>query len=138
MNELFLLDTSAWIMVLRKNPLEELKNRVDHLLRENAVAVIPIVKVELLGGVKSEAEFEKLGRRLDSLVCLDLDDNVWDKASRMAFEFRKGGLTLPYTDTIIAAAAVSHNATLLHIDKHFDLIAKKGNIKVESFVKRSL
>lgn len=76
MNELFLLDTSAWIMVLRKNSLEELKNRVDHLLRENAVAVIPIVKVELLGGVKNDAEFERLGRRLDSLVCLNMDNDV--------------------------------------------------------------
>lgn len=134
MNELFLLDTSAWIMVLRKNSLEELKNRVDHLLRENAVAVIPIVKVELLGGVKNDAEFERLGRRLDSLVCLNMDNDVWDKAARTAYELRKKGLTVPYTDIIIAAAAIYHKATLLHIDRHFDMIAKQVPLNVESFV----
>jgi hypothetical protein len=59
---------SAWIMALKKNPLEAVKKRVDHLLRENVVAVLPIVKVELLGGTKSKKEFEQLGKRLDSLI----------------------------------------------------------------------
>jgi predicted nucleic acid-binding protein len=133
-NDLFLLDTSAWIMVLKKNPLEVLKNRVDHLLLINAVAVIPLVKVELLGGTKNDTEFEKLGRRLDSLICCEINEEVWTKAARMAYNLRRTGLTVPYTDIIIAAAAIAYHATLIHIDKHFDMIAGVEELNTESFV----
>jgi predicted nucleic acid-binding protein len=133
-NDLFLLDTSAWIMALKKNPLSVLKNRVDHLLRLNTVAIIPLVKVELLGGTKTEAEFEKLHRRLNSLINYEINDEVWTKAARMSFTLRKAGLTIPNTDVIIAAAALVNQAILIHIDKHFEMIAGQEPFKTESFL----
>ena len=133
-NDLFLLDTSAWIMTLKKNPLTVLKNRVDHLLRMNTVSIIPLVKVELLGGTKTEAEFEKLRRRMDSLINFEINDKVWAKAARMSFNLRKAGLTIPHTDVIIAASALVNQAILIHIDKHFEMIASLEPLKTESFV----
>jgi predicted nucleic acid-binding protein len=133
-NDLFLLDTSAWIMALKKNPLSILKNRVDQLLRLNTVAIIPLVKVELLGGTKTEAEFEKLHRRLNSLINFEINDEVWAKAARMSFNLRKAGLTIPHTDVIIAAAALVNQAILIHIDKHFEMIAGRELFKTESFL----
>jgi predicted nucleic acid-binding protein len=43
----------------------------------------------------------------------------------MAFELRKKGVTVPYIDIIIAAAAINYDATLVHIDKHYDMIGNQ-------------
>lgn len=133
-SELFLLDTSIWISVLRKNPMEALKERIEHLLRENLVAITPIVGVELLWGAKSEIDFERLKKRLDSLNPFTMNTKVWDEASRLGFYLRKAGITVPSTDIIIAATAIHYDATLIHIDRHFDMIASKSPLRVESHI----
>ena len=133
MSDIFLLDTSAWIPVLRINPLESLRKKVDQLLKENSVAIMPIVKVELLGGTKNEIEFERLNERLSSLLSLDMNNEVWNKASKLAYDLKRNGITVPYIDIMIAATAIHHNTTLLHLDKHFDMIASKSPLKLESF-----
>lgn len=133
MIDIFLLDTSAWVPVLRINPLESLRKRVDQLLKENSAAIMPIVKVELLGGTKNEIEFERLNKRLNSLIYLDMNNEVWNKASKLAYDLKRNGITVPYIDIMIAATAIHHNATLLHLDKHFDIIASKSPLKLESY-----
>ena len=134
-SELFLPDTSIWIPVLRKNPVESLKERIKHLLQENVVAVMPIISVELLGGAKNEMDFERLKKRLDSLILFTMNTEVWNDASRLGFDLRRNGITVPYTDIIIAATAIHYNATLIHIDRHFNMIASKSLLKVESHTK---
>lgn len=81
-----LIDTSVWIFALRKNFIPEIKNRVDGLLAVNAVGIVGIIKLELLGGVRSEAEFQRLKSRLDTLQVIETNARLWDKASVLAFE----------------------------------------------------
>lgn len=133
MSDIYLLDTSAWVPVLRINPLESLRKRVDQLLKENSVAIMPIVKVELLGGTKNEIEFERLNKRLSSLLSLDMNNEVWNKASKLAYDLKRNGITVPHIDIMIAATAIHYNTTLLHLDKHFDMIALKSSLKLESY-----
>lgn len=132
--ELFLIDTSLWITVLKKNPPEFIKKKVGHLLLEDTVAVTPIVKVELLGGTRDELEFQRLQKRLESLILLDINTDVWNKAARLAYDLRRKGITIPYTDIIIASVALQYDATLLHLDKHYDIIAGQTSLKIESFL----
>lgn len=133
MTDIYLLDTSVWIPVLRINSLESIRKRVDQLLKENSVAIMPIVKVELLGGTKNEIEFERLNKRLSSLLFLDMNNEVWNKASKLAYDLKRNGITVPYIDIMIAATAIHHNTTLLHLDKNFDMIASKSSLKLESY-----
>lgn len=51
-----------------------------------------------------------------------------------AWLLRRKGVTIPYTDILIATIALSHEATLLHVDAHFDLAAQFSSLKVESYV----
>ena len=53
-NNLVLIDTSVWIFALSKNFLPEIKERVDHLLRENTVCICAMIKLELLGRAKTK------------------------------------------------------------------------------------
>jgi hypothetical protein len=65
-HKFFLVDTSAWLYALRKEFNPVIKDRLDLLLKENRVLTAGIIKLEILGGTKSEKEFQRLKMRLDS------------------------------------------------------------------------
>ena len=133
-NNLFLVDTSAWLFALRKEFILEVKDRIDHLLKENAIIITGIVKLEILGGTKTQNEFQRLKTRLDALDMVETDTALWEEAYRLSFELRRKGITVPYTDILIAACALRTESTVVHADAHFDLMANHVSLKVESFV----
>jgi hypothetical protein len=133
-NNIFLVDTSAWILALRKDFSPAAKERIDHLLKENTIITTGMVKLEILGGTKTESEFQRLKRRLDALDSVDLDTSLWEKSYNLAFKLRRKGITVPYTDILIAACALKTESTVVHADAHFDLMAGHISLKVESFI----
>lgn len=133
-NKLFLVDTSAWLFALRKDFVPKVKDRIDHLLKENVIITTGIVKLELLGGTKTQKEFQRLKTRLDSLDMVETDTALWEKAYQLSFELRRKGITVPYTDILIAACALMTESTVVHADAHFDLMTKHIGLNVESFI----
>ncbi|MBU4292476.1 MAG: PIN domain-containing protein [Actinobacteria bacterium] len=129
-----LVDTSAWIFALRKNPFIPLKDRIDHLLEIDVVFTFGMIKLEILSGVKTKGEFDCLKNRLDALYEISTDAKLWETAGQLAFDLKRKGLTFPCTDILIASAAIQSKAILLHADLHFDLIARQTELKVESYV----
>lgn len=129
-----LIDTSAWLLALKRNFHPLIKERIEKLLAENDVAINGMIELELLGGAKSEKEYNRLFIRLDSLYHIEADRPLWNIASKLAFDLKRKGVTVPYTDIFIAASALKDNAILVHADSHFDLIANQSSLKVESFV----
>ena len=135
LNELFLVDTSAWILALRKDFAPVVKDRIEFLLKENSIATTGMVKLELLGGTKTEEEFYRLKARLDALYTVECSSPLWEKAYSLAFKLRRKGITVPYTDILIASCALKIEATIVHVDAQFDLMEKTAELKVESYVK---
>lgn len=135
MSDPFLVDTSAWLLALRKNFLPIAKDRIDYLLKEDLVISTGMVKLELLGATKTEIEFQRLKARLDALDTVETDMQLWARAYELAFNLRRRGVTIPYTDILIAACALHANAIILHADAHFDLISKHFELKVESLTR---
>ena len=133
-NNSFLVDTSAWILALRKDFVPAVKEQIDHLLKENAIITTGMVKLEILGGTKTETDFQRLKRRLEALDTVELDTPLWERSSDLAFKLRRKGITVPYTDILIAACALKTGSTVVHADAHFDLMAAHISLKVESFV----
>ena len=43
-NELFLVDTSVWIFALRKDPVLQIKDRINSLLKKDCVITLNIIK----------------------------------------------------------------------------------------------
>ena len=70
-NELLLVDTSAWILALRKDFVPVVKDRIEFLLKENSIATTGMVKLELLGGTKTDKDFQRLKARLDALYSVE-------------------------------------------------------------------
>jgi predicted nucleic acid-binding protein len=129
----FLVDTSAWILALRKDFIPEIKDRLDQLLESDLVITAGIIKLEILGGTRTEKEFKLLKKRLDALPHIEIDTIVWEAAFALAFSLRRNGIAVPCTDVLIAACALSSDVTVMHVDSHFDLLSRHANLKVESF-----
>jgi predicted nucleic acid-binding protein len=136
-SNLVLIDTSVWIPFLRKSPLASVRDEVDRLLAENRVAIVPMIRLELLGGTKSADEFERLKSRLDALRQILIDETTWEMAAGLSFKLRQRGKVIPYTDILIGSAAILANVLLLHADRHFDLMAEDTGLGVRSLVPAS-
>ncbi len=134
LNNLVLIDTSVWVMALRKSALPSAKDEVGQLLAENRVAIVPMVRLELLGGTKSLAEFNRLRNRLDALHQILVSEAIWEAAAQLSFKLRQRGKVIPYTDILIGSAAIISNCWLLHADRHFDLMAEDTDLKARSLV----
>ncbi len=133
-NNLVLIDTSVWVLALRKSPLPMVKDEVGHLLAEDRVAIVPMIYLELLGGTKSINEFNRLKSRLDALHQIPISEATWETAAQLSFKLRQRGKVIPYTDILIGSAAILADALLLHADKHFDLMAEDTDLNVKSLV----
>ena len=136
-NDLFLVDTSAWILVLRKAFIPKVRNRIDQLLKDDLIITTGIVSLELLSGTKTEKEYQRLKTRLNALGTIETNEILWQDACELGFRLRRSGITVPHTDILIGACALKTASTIVHADSHFDMMAKHTNLKVESFVKAS-
>ncbi|MEW6193435.1 MAG: PIN domain-containing protein [Bacillota bacterium] len=116
------MDTSTWVLALRKDGSPEAAAWLHNALDREEVALVPLVKVELLLGARDEAHYAALKRELDALPQLPASDRLYDQAADLAFNLRRKGRTLPLIDVLIAAFAIVHSCVLAHHDRHYELI----------------
>ncbi len=119
-----LIDTSAWIEALRRDGDTETRRLVIELAREGEAVVCEMILLELWNGARGKKEADvvrSLEAELDLIPILPI---VWRAAYALAADCRAGGVTIPATDLIIAAAAHHYQLGLLHRDAHFDQIEK--------------
>ncbi len=118
-----LIDTSAWIEVLRPKGVVEIRQEVAELLREGRAAWCEIVRLELWNGALAK-EMPDLQELAENVILLPTTPEVWTGAELLARKARGTGLTLPATDLLIAACALHHGAEIIHRDRHFEQIKK--------------
>jgi len=128
---LVFVDTSAWILALRQAD-GPAPSRVDGLLEQDVVATAAPVVLELLSGTKTEAEYRRLEERMSALHQVPIVPATWSRAARLGFDLRRNGVTVPHMDLLIASAALSISAVLLHADSDYDRIAAHSDLIVES------
>ena len=131
---MILVDTSVWLFALKKDFHPVIKERIEQLLVESEIAICGMIALELLGGTRSEKEYFRLKSRLDALHYIDTDKALWDLSSQLAFDLKRKGMSIPYSDIVIAASALKEKAILVHADSHFDSIADHTDLRMESFV----
>ncbi len=122
-DRLTLIDTSAWILALRKENSARSRSEVGRLIEKNLAATTGIVKLELLCGTRTKSDYKELKEDLEALIQLEITRKTWDRASQLAYRLRRKGATVPSADVLIAAVAMENGCDLLHADHHFDLMA---------------
>jgi predicted nucleic acid-binding protein len=117
-NKLILPDTCAWIDYFRPGggPLAADLRRE---LADSTVCACGIVLMELLQGVRGEKERNALATAFEALPWLEADRRVWTRAGELAGKLRAKGVSLPFSDIVIAALALDRGATVLTRDAHF-------------------
>jgi len=119
-----IIDTSAWIESFRSDSVTSFQRLVKDLIIQDLVLLPGIIKTELLRGTKSKKEYNQLNQMLTGLTYLAVDENFWERLSSFSFQLFRKGITVPLADTYIALLCIENQASLLHRDKHFDMIAQ--------------
>ena len=129
-NDLILADTSVWIPFLHGSGVQ-FQERLVPLIMADRLATTPVIIMEILVGAKSEKEYDKLSKDLAALRCFDVSAKLWQRAAKLGYTLRSKGISVPLTDTLIAAVSVENNALLLHNDRHYEMIATLTPLKHE-------
>jgi predicted nucleic acid-binding protein len=118
-----LVDTSAWIHMLRPDGDEAIRARVQRALETGEACWCAMVRLELWNGAGGERE-KKVLRDFDRLLPeLPTTDAVWSEAAELARKARAHAVTVPAADLLIAACAHHHGAALETADTDFALLA---------------
>jgi predicted nucleic acid-binding protein len=118
MNTGIIVDTCVWIEFFRKQE-SELTLHLRGLLRERKVIMVGMVMAEILQGVKAPQEANLVKQNLGKLPYLETARDIWVTAGQVSASLRSTGVTIPLSDLIIAAIALSGNHEIFTIDPHF-------------------
>lgn len=129
---MILIDSSAWIEFYRKDGLTEIKKTVKNAIKEDKAVINGIIHVEILAFASKAEDYENIDSDFSSFHWFDLGKHEFTLAASIGKELREKGITIPATDLIIAASAQTSNASLLHYDRHFEIIASCCNFSTIS------
>ena len=125
-----IIDTSVWIDSFRPRADQSLQLLVKDLILSELVLLPGIIEAELLRGAKNKKEFNQLSQLLKGLTYLAVDEGFWERLSEFSFQLFRKGIVVPLTDTYIALLCIENKASILHRDKHYDIIAKNTKLKI--------
>jgi len=123
-----LVDTSAWIEVFREPARTDVARFLD---LDEIVTCLPVIQ-EVLQGFTEEAAFRTAHEAMRSLPVVEspLGARVFEEAVALYRTARRAGLTVRSgMDCLIAACALRHALTVVHVDRDFDLIARVAPLK---------
>ncbi|MEK7374427.1 MAG: PIN domain-containing protein [Thermodesulfobacteriota bacterium] len=118
MNTGIIVDTCVWIAFFLE-PESELTIRLKGLLRERKVIMVGMVMAEILQGVKAQTEANLVKQSLGKLPYLEVTREIWETAGKLSASLRRAGVTIPLSDLILAAEALSGDHEIFTIDPHF-------------------
>ncbi len=127
----YLVDSSAWILSFSRSPPLRLKEILSEALDQDAVQTCGVIVAELLQGCRHANERRTLRDHFDSLHYLEWSESDWVTLGESSAQLRGQGVTVPLTDLIIVHLAIKNSSTILHRDRHFELIAKHLPLREE-------
>lgn len=124
---MILVDTSAWVEYLRGADTG-VTARVREVLstRTADVVICEPVAMELLAGAADDLAVARLERLTSGLPSLALEQHLDFRAAATLFRQarRQGETVRSLVDCLVAAIALRHDATVLHIDRDFDVLGR--------------
>jgi predicted nucleic acid-binding protein len=130
-----LVDTSAWIELIRTTGHPAHVTLRHHLQRRAPIATSEPIIMELLAGVVTAAERSQLRTRLMALPRLTVRGLADFEAAADLYRVcrSRGGTVRKLMDCLIAAVAIRERATLLHNDRDFDVLARHTRLRIERY-----
>jgi len=131
---LILVDTSVWIDFFSSSPGRagnELRRMIDEV---EPFAITGVVVTEILQGLRRDVH--RMERYLSMWEMLEPRGfSTYREASAISRLARSKGISLTTIDTLIAAIALEHHASLFSLDKDFFRIARMTPLRLYSLSK---
>lgn len=113
MTDLLLLDKSALVRGAEVQSWQE------------ELCLCAVTRLEMLFSARSARDYAALEEALDAFRLLRMDVETFAVAATAQRELAAiGEHRVPVPDLLIAACAQQHAADVLHVDRHFDVLAK--------------
>lgn len=124
----FVVDTSVWSLVLRRPRVDDANVHIQifrtQLESNNRLFLIGNILQELLDGLRSPKQFDRLVQLLEPFPLLELDRSTYIAAAKLRTMCRANGVQASPVDFLIAAACSQHGYPLLTADQDFSRIAR--------------
>lgn len=128
------IDTSVWSLVLRRPRVDETHPLVrafrERVESGDGLFLIGNILQELLDGLRSRKDFERLRSLLEPFPLLPLERETYVQAARLRQHCRSKGIQVGPIDCLIAAACIEYGFSLLTGDRDFGHIAKHSDLVV--------
>jgi predicted nucleic acid-binding protein len=120
-----LIDTSVWSLALRRKHETLGDNErllvieLSELIREGRAKVIGLVRQELLSGIKSNEQYEKLRVYLRAFPDEPIDTSDYEEAAKAGNRCRAKGVVVSIVDVLLCAVTVKRDWSLFTTDPDF-------------------
>jgi predicted nucleic acid-binding protein len=113
-----LVDSDVWSIALRREcpPENEYVKRLSVLIDKGEAALIGFVRQEILSGIRTKGQFEKLRKRMRAFPDEKIGPDLHELAAAFFNHCRARGVQGSHTDFLICACAVSWRVTILSND----------------------
>jgi len=125
-----LVDTSVWSLALRRRSRslraeEELvRDELAELIREGRAHMMGPVRQEVLSGIRSRSQYERLRQDLRAFEDARLGVEDYEQAALASNHCRAAGLTGSAVDLLICAVALRREWPVFTMDKDFRAYAR--------------
>ena len=131
-----IVDTSVWSLALRRAK-QESNPTVDEfrrMIQDHRVQLIGPIRQEILSGIRSESQFRKLRKHIESFPDLPAITEDYVTAAEYFNRCRSKGIQGSNTDFLICAMANRNKFSIFTTDKDFELFSKHIKIVLHKAV----
>lgn len=125
-----LVDTSVWSLALRRKSRNlaasehPIVHELEELIREGRVRLLGLVRQELLSGIQTTAQFEKLRGTLRAFPDETVESADHEAAAEAFNDCRAKGIAVSAVDILICAMAMRRNLLVFTTDPDFKIYAR--------------
>ena len=133
-----IVDTSVWSLALRRkvqdlNAVEKATvGELTELIKEGRARIIGLIRQELLSGIKTSLQYEKLRVTLRSFPDEPIDTSDYEAAAKASNDCRSKGVTVSIIDILICAIALARDWSIFTSDPDFKDYARILPISLHS------
>ena len=131
-----LVDTSVWSLALRRRPRDlnaaeqSIVGELADLTREGRARIVGLIRQELLSGIKTAAQYEKLRVALRAFPDEPIATSDYEAAAKVSNDCRSRGIAAPVVDALICQIALARQWSIFTTDPDFKAYARVLPIKL--------
>lgn len=133
-----LVDTSVWSLALRRKKEHlstaerSLVSELSELIREGRARIIGLVRQELLSGIRTTEQYERLRLHLRSFPDEPIDTSDHEEAAKAGNRCRGRGIVVSIVDAFLCAVVMKREWDIFTTDPDFTNYAKVLPLRIHA------